>query len=167
MQQQQQYAAYPYWQQPVYPQPQSQSVYPQPLPAPSNGGYTPYPGHYIPLGPQPSGFDPAAYQQPPHEPVTPRPQKDRSKHRRANTVTAVPTTPAQPLKSALKKTNTLNTFPTIEHPLTRSRTNSVSRPESSLHRIRTQSNARANGTGKIIGDDNALNYARKSETNAC
>lgn len=44
----------------------------------------------------------------------------------------------------------------------RPRTNSVSRQENTLHRIRTQSNARpnANGTGRVIGDT-SLNYARE------
>ncbi|KAF5356056.1 hypothetical protein D9756_003754 [Leucocoprinus leucothites] len=163
--QQQHYSSYPYWQQPVYPQPplaqpQSQPVYPQPLPGPSNGGYTPYHGPFIPLGPTPSGFDPAAYQ-PQQETVTSRAQKQNSsKHRRAKTVAATPSTPAQPLKSALKKTNTFTVFPTSENGLTRQRTNSVSRPENTLHRIRTHSNARPNinGTGKVISDP-TLNYA--------
>lgn len=156
MQQQQYNNPYPFWQQPVYPQQQSQPLYSQPLPGPSNGaGYTPYPNHYIPLGPPPGGFDAAAYQQ---DPITPHPQNKKSKHRRSKTVATVPSTPAHPLKSALKKTNTLALFPTTEHNITRSRTNSFSRPENTLHRIRTQSNARQNGTGKIIGDEN---YARK------
>lgn len=160
--QQPQYSNYPYWQQPVYPQPQSQPLYPQPLPGPSNGGYTPYPGPFIPLGPPPSGFDPAAYQTTQQEPVTPRAQKQKQKHRRAKTVQATPATPAQPLKSALKKTHTLTAFPTTENALTRSRTNSASRQENTLHRIRTQSNARQNGTGtgRIFGDT-TLNYARE------
>lgn len=159
MQLQQQFSGYPYWQQPVYPQQQSQPVYPQSLPSTGNGGgYTPYPGHYIPLGPPPGGFDPSAYQQ--QEPVTPRPQhqQQKSKHRRAKTFTALPSTPAQPLKPALKKNNTLSAaFPMTEYPPTRTRTNSFSLPpENTLHRIRTQSNARQ--TGRIIGDEN---YARK------
>lgn len=155
MQQQQQ--QYSYWQQPVY-LPQSQPVYPQPPPGSSNGGYTPYPGPFIPLGPPPSGFDLAPYQAQ-QEPATPRAHK-KPKHRRAKTIAAVTLT--QPLKSALKKTNTLTAFPTTEHGLSRSRTNSVSRPENTLHRIRTHSNARpsTNGTGQIIGDPSS-NYARE------
>lgn len=150
--QQQHYPGYFHWQQPVYP-PQSQPVYPQPLPGSSN---VPYPSPFIPPGPPPSGFDPAACQ----EPTTPRAHK-QPKHRRAKTITAV--TPTTPLKSALKKTNTLTAFPTTaEHGPSRSRTNSVSRSENTLHRIRTHSNARpgTNGTGKIIGDP-SLNYARE------
>ncbi|KAJ3564384.1 hypothetical protein NP233_g8327 [Leucocoprinus birnbaumii] len=169
MQHPQHYSNYPYWQQPVYPQPPlghppSQPVYPQPLPGPSNGGYTPYPGHFIPLGPPPSGFDPAAYQPQPQEPVTPRAtqKQNSSKHRRAKTLAVTPSTPAQPLRSALKKTNTLTAFPTTENGLTRSRTNSISRPENTIHRIRTQSNARpaSSGTGRVIGDP-SLNNARE------
>jgi len=154
-QQQQQYPGYSYWQQPTYP-PQSQPVYTQP-PGSSNGGYTPYPGPFIPLGPPPSGFDLAPYQTQ-QEPATPRAHK-KPKHHRAKTIAAVTsTTLSQPLKSALKKTNTL----TAEHGLSRSRTNSVSRPENTLHRIRTHSNARpsTNGTGQIIGDPSS-SYARE------
>jgi len=150
-QQQQQYPGYSYWQQPVYP----------PQPGPSNGGFTPYAGPFIPLGPPPSGFDLAPYQAQ-QEPATPRAHK-KPIHRRAKTIAAVTSnTLAKPLKSALKKTNTLTAFPTTEHGLSRSRTNSVSRPENSLHRIRTHSNARpsTNGTGQIIGDPSSI-YARE------
>lgn len=151
MQSQQQYNAYPYWQQAVYPQQQSHPVYPQSLPGPANGvGYnsTPFPSNFIPLGPQPTGF-PTGYQQ---EPPTPRQQQNqKSKHRRTKTVAAIPSTPASHLKPALKKNNTVSAAFPAEHNLPRSRTNSISRP---LHRIRTQSNPRQHRTGSVIGDEN-------------
>ncbi|TFK41174.1 hypothetical protein BDQ12DRAFT_710985 [Crucibulum laeve] len=132
MQQYQQYGNYPYYGQPIYPH----------TPAgPSNGhGYIPFHqphnAPHIPPGPPPASFDAAAYApNPAGTSGMPRPKT----HRRAVT------TPARsniPLKSALKKTNTVAVAPAAED-LTRTRTNSFNQPtgNTGLGRPRKYSNA--------------------------
>ena len=124
------YPNYPYYQHyPQTPNPNAAALHPT-----SNA----YPQFYQPVIPNPAHM-PATYDQYPYQLASPAAagqQPDRSKHRRNNTVAAVP------LKSALKHPSSTSAPPsTSDHQnngLTRQRTNSTG--HNMLARTRTQSN---------------------------